>query len=310
MPQTISVNNDAFANYLKVASLPRSERQISFGKLSNEQKASFVKVQLALQLVKRSNLTKEQRDFFLEAIEQVSPDLYDRENPQKVALADKLSQETENKAFGLFAQKDAFEILEGLGTSKIEDVALLQKYEDLLKLGVQQRKNIVFNLPITERVSVWKTQLAYHLATSTLTKKQKEFIVEIMPNVQSIIETSSNLSKEEKEKYADTLESNMFKAFTKAEAYAVFMTIGIQNRVRDDLESLKRFNARYKSRNFIFSQDVRPNLYAILAFSPISENKSPKSLNALNQDNICRCRLFCDLFDLAVLLMATHVFEV
>jgi len=45
MPLSISVGNDAFANYLKVASLKRDERQKVFGKLSNEQKASFVKIQ-------------------------------------------------------------------------------------------------------------------------------------------------------------------------------------------------------------------------------------------------------------------------
>ncbi len=296
MPQTISVNNSAFADYIKVASLSRNDRQIAFGKLSNEQKASFVKVQFAMQLVKRPNLTKEQRDFILEAISKVSVDLYDKENPEKVALADKLSQETEDKGFKIFARKDAFEILEGLGVSKAEDVALIQKYEELLKLGIQQRKNIVNEMPIAERAGIWKTQLAYHLATSTLTKEQKQFIAEIMPNIQSILETPSNLSKEEKEKYAEALESKAFKVFSKTEAYAVFMTIGIQNRVRDNLEASKQSNLGYKSQNFILAQAFRPNLYGILALSSSEDNKSSKSLNTLNQDNYCRCRTFCDLF--------------
>lgn len=246
MPQTISVNNDAFADYLKVASLPRNERQLAFGKLSNEQKANFVKVQFALQLVKRPNLTKQQRDFISESISKVSADLYDKENPQKGALANELSQETENKAFGLFAQKDAFEILEGLGASKDEDVVLLQKYEDLLKLGMKQRIIVVNAMPVGESVAIWKTQLAYHLATSSFNKEQKEFIVEFMPKIQSIFDALSTLPKEEKDKYVEALESSMFKIFTKAEAYAIFMTIGIQNKVRDNSTFLRQFNYEYK----------------------------------------------------------------
>ncbi len=257
---------------MKVASLPRTERGIAFGKLSNEQKASFVKVQFALQLVKRPNLTKEQRDFISEAMSKVSADLYDKENPQKAALADELNQETENKAFGLFVQKDAFEILEGLGASKNEDVALLRKYEDLLKSGMQIRKKLVKEMPTAERVNIWKTQLAYHLATSSLNKEQKEFIVEIIPNVQSILEASSDLPKEEGEKYAEILELSMFKIFTKAEAYAVFMTIGIHNYVFDDSE-LKQSNIKYTDQNSLRSQ------ISELRFSGRSSLSTPTLLN-------------------------------
>lgn len=50
MPSSISVGNEAFANYSKLASLPRDERPTAFGRLTNEQKASFAKVQFALLL--------------------------------------------------------------------------------------------------------------------------------------------------------------------------------------------------------------------------------------------------------------------
>ncbi len=105
MPESISVGNETFANYIGIASLPRNERQKSFRELSNEQKASFFKVQFALQFVKRPNLTKQQRDFLLESMSKVSADLYDRENQQKVALANALNQEIEAKVFGLLHKK-------------------------------------------------------------------------------------------------------------------------------------------------------------------------------------------------------------
>ena len=233
MPQSIAVGNNAFADYLKVASLPRDERQKTFGKLSNEEKASFVKVQFALQLVKRPNLNKEQRTFISEAISKTSAELYNRESPEKARLAGEISQEFENRALGLFPQKEAFEILAALYADKDADVALLQKYEQLLQSGMQMRKRLVSEMPMTERVTIWKTQLAFHLAASSLNKEQKEFIVEIMPNIQSIFEASSNLPKDEQNKYLENLESDMFSVFTKMEAFAIFMELGIQKIVND-----------------------------------------------------------------------------
>jgi len=234
MPETISVGNDTFANYLKVASLPRDERQKSFGKLSNEQKASFVKVQLALQFVKRPNLTKQQRDFIFDSMSKVSVDLYDKGNPQKAALADALNQETEAKAFGLFAQKDAFEILEGLGADKDEDVALLQKYEDLLKNRAKMRKKIAKEMPVNDRVNVWKVQLAYHLAVGKFSRIQNEFILEMLTSLSpDTFASSANLTKEESIKATEILDRKILSVFSKAEAYAIFEEFGIQKVVSD-----------------------------------------------------------------------------
>ncbi len=278
MPETISVGNDAFADYIKVASLPRSERQKSFRNFSNEQKASFVKVQFALQFVKRPNLTSQQRDFLFESMSKISADLYDKENPQKVALSNTLNQEAEAKVFGLFDQKDAFEILEDLGANKVEDIAFLQKYEDLLKLNTEIRRKVSREMPVNERVSIWKTQLAYHLATSSFNQEQKAFIVKIVPNIQSIFEASANLPKEERTKYFDALESSMFKVFTKAEAFAIFMEIGIHKNVRNQSQLSEQFKVEYTGQNHPLFQTIKLN------FSKIALNSQAWS---------CDCRWYC-----------------
>ena len=290
MPQTISVENEIFANYIKVASIPKEERFSAFEKLSNEQKADFVKVQLALQLVKRPNMTKEQRNFVLESVSTVSADLYNKENSQKVALANELSQETERKAFEIFAKKDAFEILEGLGTNKTEDITLLQKYEDLLKSGMLLRRKIINNMPIAERVKIWKTQLIYHLTTSFLLKEQKEFIVSIMPDIQSIIEASLTQQKEERDEYLKTLETRIFEVFSKPEAYAVFMTVGIQHKIADDTELLRQFDENYNAQNFTRSQIINIKL------TDPSNLLMKNTERSLNQFPSCTCRWYCDMF--------------
>lgn len=233
MPETISPNDEAFTNYLELASVPRDKRQVAFGKLTNEQKASFFSVHFALQFVKRLEMTKEQRDFILESISKISADLYDKDNPKRVAAASEVEQEMENRAFGLFIQKDARQILSGLFANKDEDIALLRKYEDLLTSGTQLRKKLVRQMSIGEKVAIWKTQLAFHLATSSLSKEQKDFIVEVIFKTQTVFESSSNLRKGGENKFLEGLESRALRLFTKAEAYAVFMTIGIQKQVRD-----------------------------------------------------------------------------
>ncbi|HEX8738470.1 MAG TPA: hypothetical protein VF721_24275, partial [Pyrinomonadaceae bacterium] len=102
-----AVGGEAFENYLKIASLSGQERKNAFSKLSNEQKASFIKVNLALQFVKRPAMTKEQREFVLDTISKVSADIYDKSNPEKVRSSEQTGLELVNKAFGLFPRQEA-----------------------------------------------------------------------------------------------------------------------------------------------------------------------------------------------------------
>ena len=235
MPETISVNNNMFADYIKVASLPRSERVTAFGKLSNEKKANFFKVHFALQFVKRPNMTKEQKDFILESISKISADLYDKQNFQKVALSNQINQEAENKIFELFPRKDALEILEGLGTNKDEEVSLLQKYEDLLMNATKMRMKITKEMPVNDRINIWKVQLAYHLATGKFSNSQNEFILEMMASLSpKTFTTQTYLTKEEKVKEGELLLSPIFRVFNKEEGYAIFMTLGIQKYLEDE----------------------------------------------------------------------------
>jgi hypothetical protein len=235
LPPSISAGNDAFANYLKIASLPIKERRIAFRESSNEQKASFFKVQFALQLIKRPNMTREQRDFILDAVSKVSADLYDKGNPENVKLSEQIGQEMENKAMAIFPPKDAAEILAALFENKDEDVALLRKYEDLLKFGTRARRKIAREMPVNDRVNIWKTQLVYHLVTGKFSKAQNEFIMEFLTSLsQNTFASRAHLTKEEEAKALEKLESSIFAVFSKPEAYAIFMEIGIQKPVSDD----------------------------------------------------------------------------
>lgn len=231
MPPSISVGNDAFTNYLKVASLPMKERRLLFSQQSSEQKASFFKVNLALQLVKRPEINAEQRAFILDLMSKASADVYDKSDPEKTALREQVFNELISKAFGLFSQRDAGDFVEGLNTNKDKEVVLVQNYQGLLKNGMNARKSIVRELPMNDRANIWKTQLAYHLATGKFSKVQKEFIAETMTSLSETLASRASMTQEEKDKAGETLQSNIFGLFTKEEGYAIFMTVGIQNSI-------------------------------------------------------------------------------
>lgn len=241
MPQTVAVDNEAFENYLKLALMPLNERRKSFGKLLNGQKADFIKVNLALQFVKRPNMTKDQQDFVLESLSRVSADLFDTTNPEKARRSEESGMEMMNKALGLFALKDVKEsgkdvgdFIEPLGTPKNEEAAFLQKYEDILKNGSKSRMKIAKEMPVNDRVNIWKVQFAFHLATGKFSKAQNEFILEMLNSLSPETFATRMQTKEEETKANELLLSRIFGVFTKEEGFAIFMTIGIQKYVKDE----------------------------------------------------------------------------
>lgn len=234
LPSSISVNNDAFGDYIKVASLPKKERGVVFSKFSNEQKAAFIKVNLALQFVKRPNMSDEQQKFVLDSISEISADIFDKTDPEKMKRSEQIGADMVNKALGLFTHDELGSFVEPLMTSKDAEVALLQKYESLLENGMKERRKIVKEMPLNDRVNIWKTQLAYHLATGRFSKNQNEFILEMLNELSPETFTARlNLSKEDEAKADDALISKILNVFTREESFAIFMSVGIQKYVKD-----------------------------------------------------------------------------
>lgn len=234
MPTSIALGNEIFSDYLKVATLPKDKRGEIFGKFSNEQKASFIKVNLALQLIKQPNMTKEQQEFVLDAVSKVSADIYDKSNAEKARLNEQNSLEIENRALGLFAYKELGVFIEPLMADKNEEVALLQNYENLLKNGMKARKKLVKEMPVNDRVNIWKTQLVYHLTTANLSQPQREFIVEFLMSISpATFVRPANETREENAKALEALDRKIQAVFSKAEEFAIFEELGIQKIVTD-----------------------------------------------------------------------------
>lgn len=238
MPQSIAIGNEIFSDYLKVATLTNDKGREVFRNFSNEQKANFIKANLALQLVKHPDMTSEQKEFVLDAISKVSADLYDKSDPEKVRRSQQSGEEIENRALGLFSQKDLGDFIEPLMTNKNEEVALLQKYEDLLKNGFKARRFLVKEMPVNDRVNIWKTQFVYHLTTADLSQPQRELILEFLTTLSpATFINFANQTKEESAKATEILDKKIQSVFSKEEEFAIFEAIGIQKIVTDTKEA-------------------------------------------------------------------------
>jgi hypothetical protein len=241
IPESISVNNEAFADFIKRASLPMKERREAFFKETNEQKASYIKVNLALQFIKRPNMTSDQKEFVLDMMSKVSANIYDKSDPEKAKLVEADAMAMVNRALGLFPMKEAGDFIEPMQTDKYVEVALLQKYEDLLKNGMIKRREVAKDMSVADRINIWKVQLVYHLATGKFSRAQNEFILEQMASLSpETFSSRANVTTEEDKKAFDTLASSIYSVFSKEEGFAVFMTIGIQREVKDDPDFLSK----------------------------------------------------------------------
>lgn len=182
--------NRVLQSYIDISSLPKDERKRFFGKLSLEEKANLFKLHLALQFIKRPNLTKEQKDLILEAISMITPDFYDKEKLEKSRQYGTL---LEQKAKVLFSKQEILEIFADLGGGTNE-INLLQKYLDISALSVHERMER--RVSANDKSDLWRIHLAFHLAKLPgLNTQQMEIILEFItiatPEVYDIPRNSS-----------------------------------------------------------------------------------------------------------------------
>ncbi|MCC6825436.1 MAG: hypothetical protein IT172_06800 [Acidobacteria bacterium] len=180
MPTSLSVNYDVLEQYVKIARTSFDDRKVAFANQTSEQKAHFIKLNLALQLVRRPNLNDEQRAFVLKLLSEASPAVYDQSRSAKVTGE---MAEIINRAFGLFSRAEIGDFIEPLNTEKSAEIALVGNYRQLLKSGMHERIAKLKQMPLGERVNIWKTQLAYHLASANLSDVQRAFIVDMMTSL-------------------------------------------------------------------------------------------------------------------------------
>lgn len=235
MPASIAIGKNSFANFINVMSLPSGKRRKAFSDLSNESKAEVYRVQLALNFIKRPNLTGEQKRLIINTISKVSADIYDRDNAEKIANAEKSEQELQDKALAIFSPNEAIEVFSGLSGEKESDIALLKKYENILSLpSLSLRKRKLKEISSQERSDFWKAQMVYYIATAYISDVQREFIAKTIPYLiprAFEIPLQKDVPLNDETKILDSLETEANNLFNKQEIFVIFMSVGLHKMV-------------------------------------------------------------------------------
>jgi hypothetical protein len=242
--QKTIVADKGLQNYIDISSLPTNKRPAAFSALSAEDKANLFKLHLALQFVKRPNLTKEQRDLILDSIPMIAPETYNLENAEARAKAQQSAGVLEAKSKTLFPFQEAFEIFASLSGNQ-EDVSMLQKYQNAISLPTMlERRKLFREASPSDRSDLWKIQMAYYLATYQLNKNQQEFILEVISLSNSeafVVPSAKNESKTAARTALSALEERAVKLFTKENVFTIFMSLGSEKTIsKDDTNQAER----------------------------------------------------------------------
>jgi hypothetical protein len=227
--QTNKSNNNSLSNYIKVSSLPMNQRPKFFSDLPAEEKANLFKLNLALQFVKRQNLTKEQKNVILEGISITSPEIYKKDNVENRNQAEQAAITIQNKVLSVFPEREAYEIFASINNGK-DDVTFLEKYLKVISLPTMAERQKIFREASPEdRSDIWKGQMVYFLGTYELNKNQQDFIVEIIslstPKAFTFPSSEYEVRNVALQKL-DALEKIAFKLFSKEEVFKMFMRLG------------------------------------------------------------------------------------
>lgn len=230
--QTINGATDRILQtYTDISSLPMEKRQAIFSDLSAEDKASLFKLHLALQFVKRPNLTKEQKDLILDSISTIKSESYDSKNLYAGNKAQEQASVVETKARKLFPMKEVFEIFAQLG-GNAEDGGKLKKYQLLTASPFfTDRKTIFGGFSPEEKSTLIKIHLAYQLAARSLLKEQNDFIVNTLnlvnPDFYKFEDGTPERNKVDE--VLRQISNNILNHFQKKEAFEIFVAFGARS---------------------------------------------------------------------------------
>lgn len=226
LPQTISTGN-SLENFERIAALSPVSRRLAFSNLSNSEKAAFIRLNLSLQLAKRESVSPSQREFVLNSLMNVDDALFSKTTIESEDGIRAKGLQIENSARALFSRDELGDFLEPLAMDKSIELDLVRRYFDLLNEGSMVRMRLVERLPIRERVGIWKTQMAYHLATGAFSENQLRFISEMLTSM-----TPDTFAPKLDETEGTELVNRMYSVFSREEAFALFMSIGSHKPVK------------------------------------------------------------------------------
>lgn len=217
---------NALQNYIDISALPMNERPAAFRNLSPEGNASIFKFHLAFQLMKRPNLSNEQKEMIIESIADLSADSYDFSKDRTLVQAKIL--DLNSRLAAIFTKQETFEIFASLGGDK-NDIAILSKYQQItLPVYGTQRKSLFIALSPQDKSDVMRIHMIGKLAekgglTIEQTRITADSIVICTPDFYS--KTGEN-DKGGSSSSVKAIVERIAKGFEKQEAFEIFASLG------------------------------------------------------------------------------------
>jgi hypothetical protein len=216
----------ALQNYIDISALPMGERPAAFGDLSPEDMARVFRFHLAYQIMKRPELSSEQREMIVEGIAGVTPDSYRKNRDTELDGAKSLDLKA--RGGSIFPRRELFEIFASLGGDK-NDIAILGKYQQItLPVYETQRKNLFIALSPQDKSDVIRIHMTGKLAEKGgLTIEQIRITAEsIFLCVPEIYLKTGEDGKGGSSPSVKAIVERIAKGFEKQEAFEIFASLG------------------------------------------------------------------------------------
>jgi hypothetical protein len=150
--------------YRSILALSARERSSFFRTSSASEKSTAARIHLALQLVRRHNLSQQQMKILLDAISLSSLEFFAAADgtPAEKTKANEALRSLARRAHGILPLNETAELFVNIGGDTAED-EILRKYTDISALPLTQRKAAFRNASSKDKSDLWKTHLALFL---------------------------------------------------------------------------------------------------------------------------------------------------
>lgn len=229
--QTTKATDNSLQNYINISSLAIAEQKKFFNTISAKERSDLWKVHFALFLVKHPDLSKEQRDVFLDTLSIFTPEIY-KISPDSPNVKPETIQSLQNliiRAMPLFSKPEVAELFVNLGGGTTE-IALLQKYQNSLLSSLKDERASFVKISAREKSDIWRLHLSLNLVSrDKLITEQKniilDFITFLSPAKYEISSESSNWENEVKNPVINFFQ-RMSSSFSKTEIVEIFFILG------------------------------------------------------------------------------------
>jgi hypothetical protein len=237
LPTAITVSStddhetaDLLHSYRAISALSLPARRNFFRSSSATQKSQVAKIYLAVQLVRRPDLNKEQARIMLDAISLSNAAFFAAMDgsPAQRAKANEALRSLARRAHGTLPLHDASELFANIGVNKAED-EILKKFSDISALPLNKRKAFFRAVSPKDKSDLWRTHLALFLVRTELTDWQRETVLYAMSLATPgwfEVKSSDAAWKSKVGDLLRSLEARILTAFSFEDGAKIFATLG------------------------------------------------------------------------------------